>query len=736
MAGEFLGTYTEGGGRTQEQVEALASGYQRLVGLGMYGPQPQDQRSQEALQRVLGRDFTQQGYDLMAQQYQMGAQRRQMGLFWQPPVWEQYMGELTPEFIAQQQQAAAIEQQQLQALDSVYQGFNALGMQGMNMQPYEGYTVGELSQLQSVQQMGQQLQGMLPTAGWNRQGAIAMGQAFTDLDPRHARRLFGMGQGNQDDWARYMIDQPDTFRQMVSQYGVLQGMGGSMIDMSAMGMVDIMQGPNGPMMTGLPWGSSSLATPFQSSQQMAQRIWGADYQNQAGLSQGLIGAMIEGGTFGGQLWQQQQAAAQQQSQSGIQLQQLALTRAFQTGVGIGDYSGITNPQTGQPFGFNTGKFNVNVRGVGGFQTQGGGLWGVQDAMRGLGYMQQEWQIGRQFEQLEMQDTFWQQNFNLNMRGAMMQRPWRREDWAFQDQQRAMQWSWRQEDFQEESRFMTGRDRRLAERDMARETIMYGMEGEQIDRQRERQEDLWDLEDERFQLQEAQQKAQIEFQEEGIKKQELFYEERKRLEEEQIALTRAYYTEQMKLQEEQISAAAAYARVQQEIAETMLIFRQEAERLMAQGGLFDEDSWASVLSILSELDPALAEAFFEAIMKGMKDVSSNQPDGGPENWEDDGADTTQPPASDNYDYSDKRYRQHGGGVLAGQEYYVGEAGVEKFKPYFTGDILPSYKTNPWETTMIEPSAATTEQQLIHLILNLGDEHFREYILKAVDSEIDV
>lgn len=331
----------------------------------------------------------------------------------------------------------------------------------------------------------------------------------------------------------------------------------------------------------------------------------------------------------------------------------------------------------------------------------------------------------------------------------MQRPWRREDWRYQDQQRAMQWAWRQEDFQEEQRFMTGRDRRLGERQMARETIMYGLEGEQIDKQRERQEDLWKLEDERFMIQEAQHREQLKFTEEGIKVQERFYEERKRLEQEQVKLTRAYYTEQMKLQEQQIKASAAYARTQQEIAQTMLEFRQESEKLMAQGGLFNEDTWAGLVSIMSEIDPQLAQEFWDLFMKQMDKALDKADRGttdndqlGNDDWRDDDAsddDGTGPPPGGHPDHQnipEGTRRQHGGRVVAGMDYVVGEAGTEAFRPYFTGDVLPTYKTNPWESTMLTPRNQGKESQLIQLILNLGGDYFREFILNTVDSEIDV
>ena len=469
--------------------------------------------------------------------------------------------------------------------------------------------------------------------------------------------------------------------------------------------------------TGLPWGMSSLAMPGITSAQMANRIWGAGYQQRTDLSQGLIQAMIGGGQFGGQAWQLQQQAQQQMAQSGIQLQQLALQRAFTTGVGLNQYAGTVNPQTGQPFGFNTGKFGFNIPGVGGFTSQGGGFWGVEDAFRNLNWMQQQWGFGQQREQLSMQDRFFQQNFALNMQQSQMQRGWTRQDWGFQDQMRGMQWGWRQEDFQENLRFMTGRERRLAERQMGRETILYGAEGEQIDRQRKRQEELWKLEDERFRIQAQQQKEQVKFQEEAIKKQEQFFEARKKLEEEQVKIQRAYQIEQMKLQEQQIKSAAGYAATQLEIAKTMQEFSKFSQEAAAKGNLFNEDTMEALIE-------AFAEIYGWVIKIEEKAGGGGGKGGG---------------GGDKVPKGPRDYipEQYGGDVFAGQDLIVGERGVEKFRPYFSGQIIPTHKLDPWQNgTPIQMAGPGDGKGQIRLVINLGGNLLREFILSAVDKEIDV
>lgn len=723
--GDLLKLWSERGGISEEDLAKLRTGAQRFSGLGSAAPDFGGAgRRRRVMQRQLG-EMSAAQYGTFAKDYQMGGMRRQMGLFYNPPSADEYLG-MNAEEIRQRERELGAEGIRTQQMYGVYQGMLQLGFTQPSMEAYDQMTSAQLSlnqqQVSGAFGIAQQLELAGADQGW----AQNFTQALSQMQGKEGQRMLGVLSGDRQAWAEYALANPNQFAQLMFA-GPLEGRGGGEIMPYLMGMTDIREGPGGQQsMTGMQWGTSSLAMPGVSSAVMAGQIWGGDYASRFSTAggQGLIGALIEGGTFGGQLYQMERQAEYQRGMSGIQMQQIALNRSFQTGVGIGDYSGIVNPQTGQPFGFNTGRFSVNVQGAGGFTTQGGGLWGVQDAMRGLGYMQQEWGFGRQREQLAMNDRFWQQNFNINQRQAMMQRGWAREDWAFQDMQRAQQWGWKQEDFQEQSRFMTGRDRRLAERQMERQTIMYGQEGEQIDKQRERQEDLWQLEDERFRTQEQQHMEMLRFQQEGLKMQERFFEERKRLEEEQFKLSRAFQIRQMELTEQQAAASAAYAEEQAEMARIMTELSQFSQEATAQGNLFNEKTLLGIADAIEELNPELAKLIRQLVeakskIKTGDDGVVQDPDGEPAG-----------------EQGGKKYYQHGGRMIAGEMGYVGEAGPEKFKPYFTGDIVPSYKTNPWETTMIDPGGGNVSQQFIQLILNLGGEHFREYVLSAVDSEIDV
>lgn len=432
----------------------------------------------------------------------------------------------------------------------------------------------------------------------------------------------------------------------------------------------------------------------------------------------------------------------QMASIGNQMAQWQLGFAFNTGVGLDKYAGIVNPQTGSPFGFNTGQFGWNIPGVGQYTSTGGGFWGAQDASRYLGYAQQEWQTGFQREQLGMQQRQWQQNFALQQKQATMQRGWTQEDWLYQDTTRAMQWGWKQEDFAEQARFMTGRDRRLAERQMRRETIMHDLEGEQIDKQKERQKELWKLEDERFDLSRQHNKEQLDMQNQQIAMSEKFFEERKKLEEEQVALQRAYQIEQMNLQKQAIGAQAAVAKAAREAQEI-----QNAVNLLMiiNSGLWDE--FAKEAGDSSGITKQLMDKAWAALIQWLKDfgievenltgekivpsTSKNLPDASGYQFDPDTGLLIEP------DPTKPQMAAVGNYLSAGSVSYVNEQGDEVFRPYWSGEVIPLTKYDPWKTTVLQNSSATAQTASPRVVnIYIGNRHLGEYILDEVENDLRI
>ena len=354
--------------------------------------------------------------------------------------------------------------------------------------------------------------------------------------------------------------------------GTMMDVMGTRIPQSALAFTGVNQGgPNAGKVSGRPWGQASIALPGMSAQNVAGQIWG-NWQTAGGSAQGAVNAMVNGMTVGGQTyygqqgmqaWQNQFSYNQAMAQIGVQLKGIALSEAFTTGKGLSAY------------GF----------------AEGGGFWSIEDRQRELSRRQQEasfenqeWNMRQQEKRLALSEKYYGQNLALQQTQRTMQRSWTQQDWSYQQNVRDLQWGWKQEDFQENVRFMTGRDRRLAERQMKRDTIMHDMEGDQIERQKDRQQELWKLEDTRFSIDKKQHEESVKMQREEMahdkamfEQSKRFYAEEKKLQDESTRLQRAYYMEQNKLQRESAGIQAHAAKVQKDLNDAMLAYNDYADR---------------------------------------------------------------------------------------------------------------------------------------------------------------
>lgn len=283
-----------------------------------------------------------------------------------------------------------------------------------------------------------------------------------------------------------------------------------------------------------------------SGNQVAGMVWGSDWASDDPF--GLRSAAVDGGFRGMQTAYRTQAANLSAASAGLSMRSADLSYAFQTGIGLQGY-GTVNPVTGQAFNLASG-----------------GFWGLQDKQVSLQHEQQLWNFQYQQQSMDLQRSQFYDSQSLQQRGSRMNRSFTQRGWEFEDEMRDLQWGWQQEDYAEESRFMTGRQRRLAERNMNRATIMHDLQGERTEEQRSQQEQLWDLEDERFKMTREHFEEQMDLQEENFEKMQEFYEQRKKLEDQMQELQRAYFIEQNKLQKESAGLQAAQAALQREMAE--------------------------------------------------------------------------------------------------------------------------------------------------------------------------
>lgn len=318
---------------------------------------------------------------------------------------------------------------------------------------------------------------------------------------------------------------------------------GGTYDASYLGMsgnTDI--GMNGRM-TGMSWGSTSLqsASPFGgivSSAENAKKIFGNNWQTNDRFSQGLIGAMVGGVKLDAPI---QTALGEVSSIGGIQGANLYMNRVSEQFT----LDNINRQQQSADL-----DYSYTMK-----------SWKIQDQSRAASNKYQEWQFGFQQRQLDMNKANFAENTALDRTQTMTQRGYTQEDWAFNDNVRGLQWGWKQEDFAEESRFMTGRNRKKAERQNSRDTVMHNLEGDQIEKGKERQKEMWQLEDKRFEVQKKQFAESAKMQQESLNRNKEYYEERKKLEEQEIKFQREHYKQQVALQKQATAAQIAYTKEQ-------------------------------------------------------------------------------------------------------------------------------------------------------------------------------
>lgn len=297
-------------------------------------------------------------------------------------------------------------------------------------------------------------------------------------------------------------------------------------------------------LTGLNWGRTSLRMGSATSADMGRNLFG-------GMDNAAVRAAVGG----------QQLYAPVTLQSGQQVTSVGGT------MGLQQYGNQLN------YDYKAAQIGLQRESMGIDYNYYQQLWGLQDQQRALGHGHQMAQFGfqeqgmaLQQQGMQQQNANWWQQFGIGQRQTGMQRDWQRQDWAFNEETRGMQWGWKVEDFEENRRFMTGRQRRLAERQMGRETIMHDREGEQMDRQKKRQQEMWDLQDERFELEKKAhieaydlQKKQFDLQKERFEENKQYYLDNKRIQDEIIALQRQHWLDQHEQAKKQLDLAEEHAK---------------------------------------------------------------------------------------------------------------------------------------------------------------------------------
>jgi len=301
------------------------------------------------------------------------------------------------------------------------------------------------------------------------------------------------------------------------------------------------------------------------AQVIANQVWGSGWQSRD--ISGVRDAMVNGIAApwnpditlkGYAAYQIRVGELQYQSQMaslGAQSQNLALRYAFTTGIGMEAYSAY-DPRSGA--NLMVGAFKFNAPGARG--SFGGGIWGYQDASLAMNKAMQDWQYRTTQARMAMTERQWSENMSLQVAQSLVVRSGTERSWALSGRERALQWGWFLEDSQRDLKFMTGRQRKMAERNIERKTTLHGIQEERVQDQKEQQRALWELEDERFRLTRKNHEETVQFQRREMEERRRFQIEQLRLSRQYQKLQRALWLLQMENQKRQLGAQAYYAQM--------------------------------------------------------------------------------------------------------------------------------------------------------------------------------
>ena len=312
---------------------------------------------------------------------------------------------------------------------------------------------------------------------------------------------------------------------------------------------------------------------------------------------GMMSAWLNEGTMGAQMYARGRLNELQQAQLGIQFSQLNLQRTHLWGGGA---------WTGTP--------------------AAGSLWGLEDQQRALGHRYQMMGFDLQERRMDathsyqdtMADIQWrrmQQGQDYQMDMMQIGRQMTLQSRSYQDQVRGLQWGWQLEDYADESRFLTGRQRRVSERQMRRQTTLHELEEENIQKMRS-------LEDQRYERQKEYTEENMDLEREAFEAQKKYREEMQAIERETFDNNKQQYLEQREIQEKIIDLQRQYQADQLDLQEAslanqqeMLDIQQDLEKIMQTsqkawediaGELEQINSYSNVVEIFEKFKELLKE----------------------------------------------------------------------------------------------------------------------------------
>lgn len=271
----------------------------------------------------------------------------------------------------------------------------------------------------------------------------------------------------------------------------------------------------------------------------------------------------------------------------------------------------------------------------------------QFTMTGFDIQEERARINRQFQQRQESISGSRMQVNNQYQLDMLGLQWQgmQMGWQYQDTTRALSWQWTQEDYQEQARFMTGRQRKLAERQMERQTTMHNLEDEQIQKNRNLEKERYEkqeeytrkmiaLEREQFDLQVEQSRRYYELQMEDIKRSRDEYLQMKAVQDEMIKKSREHQAIMLQLQAAAAGVQAEMAKEQAELEKVLDPMRELndlttaviAEAAKSDTAAFVMETVANAVYYIQNSDPGKIRRVTDAVREFLTLLNGSKPSG--------------------------------------------------------------------------------------------------------------
>ena len=536
------------------------------------------------------------------------------------------------------------------------------------------------------------------------------------LGDQVASQMAGMTGFQATRYNRLLSGDPTMMTAQATQYGTNLGqmniptISGGQFNaafLGQMGQTDI--GMNGQM-TGMNWGQTSFQSNSMfgnmSAEKNMQNMLGADYKTNPMF-----------------------AGAQDVIKAGVEGVDLGYT--FKTATGetskIGGIEGMQFKMQQQQDAFTMANLNRQEKMMALDESYTKSSWQFQDKGRALSNQYQEWQFGFQQRGLDRQQSQFNENMGMQLAQTNMQRGNTREDWGYNANVRSLQWTWKTEDFEENNRFLTGRQRKISERGMDRDTTMHNMEEGQIAKGISRQQQAWALEDKRFEIQRKQFGENMKAQQEQLDRSRQYFEENKHLQDQQIKAEREHYKQNLALQKEATAAQIAYNKTQMDNQRAMAALALSMKSNQATANLM-VDGWQTLTAALIANSIAV-----QANIRAYQPAGGNNPSSQNNTWTSSGG-----------EHPGGGGEALGGPIRAGQRYRVGELGPEDFISDVDGKIIPNHRRGSNNSNFAEDAAETafiplakrnsqgSGMQQINIFI--GNDKIDQYIVRAIQGEL--